>query len=307
MSPINEDELRARLRSVEPSPAPPGLADHVIGQGRARRRQRRWLTALATAAAVAVIGVGVVAVGDQLGPDDALPASPSPTPTSAQPTPTVTGTTTPTTTPTATATSAPTVTAAPSATPTATASGTGTTPTPTRITFLHEGVEGDGETTSDWRAASAIVGPCDGDAWALAGARGATERRAIRGGGGDGGPTGEGYLVFPTARDAVAFMGELRARSRGCETATGGKARGLVEELSGPWGEGIAFSWFPNETTIGGAPVGLAVRSGRAVAMSAAAGPHNETTSIPDYLVTSARPAVEHLFPQLCRYTQAGC
>lgn len=305
MSPISEDELRTRLREVQPSSAPAGYAESLLQQGRLRRTRQRWVSGLAVAAAVATIGLGALVVGDRIGRDDALPATPSPTPTMAQPTPTAT----PTGSPTVASTPSPSSSPSPSE-PTAASSvmstPSGTSPT-TPMTFLHQGVRGDGESTRDWTAATSVTGPCDTDAWSLAGRRGAVERRAITGGGGDGGPTGEAYVVFAEAGDAVAFMGELRALARGCVTTSGGVTKGLVADLPGPWGEGIAFTHFPNQETVGGGPVGLAVRSGRAVAMSASAGPFTDTRRVDAGLVSSARPAVAHLFPQLCRYTQAGC
>jgi hypothetical protein len=307
MSPISEDELRARLRGVEPSPAQSGFAEHVIHQGRARRRRQRWLTAMAAAAAVVAIGGGAFVISDQLGRETALPATPTPTPTQAESAPTVTSTKSPSASPTPSPTSTPststkraTSTPSPSSTPSRSA-------TLTPVTFLHEGVKGDGETTSDWETTTEVTGPCGLNAWSLAGQHGATESRALRGGGGDGGATGEALFVFADADAAVAFMGQLRELTRTCEATTNGESRGLVESLEGPWGEGIAFTSLPNEPTVGGGPVGLAVRGGRAVAMSTSAGPFSRTDQVHPGLVASARPGVEHLYPQLCRYTRAGC
>lgn len=309
MSPISEDDLRARLRSVEPSPMTQAYAEQLIRAGQFRRRRQRWVTGLAGAAAVAAIAVGVVAVGDLVGRDAALPAGPTPTETGGP-----TFTATPTVSPTVTVTGTPTATASVSRAPSSSPTGSGG-PSPTTttgpgggsVTFLHQGVRGDGETTRDWTTATSLTGPCDTDVLSLAGRRGAVERRAISGGGGDGGPTAEGYVVFEDAGEAVSFMGELRALVRGCASASGGRTTALVDELPGPWGEGIAFSHFPNEESVGGGPVGLAVRSGRSVALSVSAGPFTDTGKVDPGLVSSARPAVEHLFPQLCRYTQAGC
>lgn len=318
MSPISEDELRARLRDVEPNRAQPGFAQHLVHQGRLRRRRQRWVTGIAAAAAVAVIGGAVLVLSDQLGPNEALPAIPSPTVTRSEVTPTVTSTKSPSTR----VTMAP----SPSATPSGTASAPRNTSTPagsaspkhsappsvsapaiTPVTLLHEGAKGDGETTSDWESTTEVTGPCGTNAWSLAGQRGAVERRAIGGGGGDGGATGEALFVFADADAAVAFMGQLRELTRSCDSTTKGESRGIVESLAGPWGEGIAFTYFPNQPTVGGGPVGLAVRGGSAVAMSAAAGPFNRTDQVDQGLVAGARPGVAHAFPQLCRYTRAGC
>lgn len=125
--------------------------------------------------------------------------------------------------------------------------------------------------------------------------------------GGDGGATGEALFVFADADSAVAFMGRLRQLTRTCETTTNGETRGIAEGLEGPWGEGVAFTYFPNEPTVGGGPVGLAVRGGRAVAMSTSAGPFNRTDQVNPGLVSSARPGVEHPYQQLCRFNRAGC
>ncbi len=310
MSPISEDELRARLRNVDPSPMAPAYAEQLIRAGQSRRRRQRWVTGLAAAAAVATLGAGALVVGDRVGRDDALPAQPTPT-TTGQPTPTVT----PTASPTVTLTSAPTATASPSRAPSASptrsdAPSPTATATPANgapVTFLHEGVRGDGESTSDWTAATTMTGPCDVDAWGVAGRHGVAERRAIRGGGGDGGADGEALFVFRDAGSAVGFMADLRAVTRACFADSGGRTRGLVEDLPGPWGEGLSLTWFPGGTEVGGGPVALAVRSGRAVAMSSSAGPFTRTDRVDPGLVRSARPAVDHLYPQLCRYTQAGC
>lgn len=315
MTPISEDELRARLHDVAASPARPAYADHVIQQARFRRRRRqRWVAGVAAAAAVAVIGGGALVLGDQLGRETALPATPTPTPTatSAEVTPTVTGTPSPTVTVTGTPSSSPT--GSPSATSSADSSTTPppASPTATRstekpVTFLHEDARGDGETESDWVTARDVTGPCLTNAWELAGQDGAVERRAIRGGGRDGGPDGEALVVFADADSAVRFMARLRQESRSCVSTSDGVTRGVVETLPGPWGEGVAFSSFPNQPTVGGGGVGLAVRSGRAVAMSSSSGPFTRTDRVDPGLVASARPGVVHLFPQLCRWTAAGC
>jgi len=175
------------------------------------------------------------------------------------------------------------------------------------LTFLHQGVKGDGETTSDWVAVSTFTGPCGRDAWTLAGKHGAVERRAISGGGGDGGAGGEAVFVSDDADGAVTFMGALRSETRACRTSSGGATRGLLATLTGPWGDGSALTWFPNTPTVGGGPVVLAVRSGRGVALSSAAGPFDRTDRVDPGLIRSARPAIDHLFPQMCRYTEAGC
>jgi hypothetical protein len=291
MSPLSEDELRAQLRDVTASPAPPAYAEHLIQQARLRRQRQRWVGALAAAAAVAVIGAGALVIGDRVGPDEALPAGPTPVPTAS-----------PSGTPSAT-TSAPTPTPSSSPSPSATPPRSPVQP----VTFLHEGVKGDGETVSAWVAASHVTGPCESNAWLLAGRQGALERRAIRGGGGDGSPNGEALFVFDDSDSAVRFMGRLRELSTSCSATTNGATHGVVEELPGPWGEGVAFGHVSGLPMHGGGPVGLAVRSGRAVAMSSAAGPFVRSDEVNPGLVSSARPGVEHVFPQLCRYTQAGC
>lgn len=169
------------------------------------------------------------------------------------------------------------------------------------------GVKGDGEVTRDWVPTTSFQGLCDADAWALAGSMGAIERRAIAGGGGDGAAYAEAYFVFSDADQAVAYMGRIRDITRGCIQATSGGSRGLVEGLAGPWGEGLAAGHASAGESVGGGPVVLAVRSGRAVALSASAGPFQAFDQIDSMLVRTARPAVEHLYPQLCRYTRAGC
>lgn len=320
MSPISEDQLRARLRGVEPSPAQPGFAEHLIHQGRFRRRRQRWVTGIAAAAAVVIMGGGALVLSDLFGPETALPATPTPTQTRtlAQSTPTVTNTTSPTasattrpspaSTPTLTVTGGPVSSPSSSPTPSNTPSNTPSrSVTRSEVTFLHAGIGGDGETTSGWVSTTQVTGPCDSNAWALASRHGVVERRAISGGGGDGGANGEALFVFGTAGQAVDFMTDLRAQTRGCLAATQDATKGLEEVLPGPWGEGLAITSFPHQTEVGGGPVALAVRSGRAVVMSSSAGPFQRTDRVDPGLVRSARPAVEHLYPQLCRYTAAGC
>ncbi|GGB67544.1 hypothetical protein N798_14590 [Knoellia flava TL1] len=307
MSPISEDELRARLRSVEPSPAAPGLADHIIGQGRSRQLRRRWLTALATAAAVAVIGVGVVAVGDQLGPDDALPASPSPTPTSAQPTPTVAPTGTPTVTTTvspdpsstASSTSGPT---SASAEPTSTPSRT-SAPAPVRL--LHDGRAG-------WSPGELEISLCVGDARVFPAPRGTTEMRVIRADFVAGANMSEGLVVFSSSAEAVAYLADVRRIARGCTDESSGDTKVVVDRVDGPWGEGLSIASAPRQS-YDGTPrwTGLGVTVFARVGAGVTFGQYASKAELTDEAVASdiaqLRPALEHVAPQLCRYTQAGC
>ncbi|MFW5474255.1 hypothetical protein ACOCJ5_13185 [Knoellia sp. CPCC 206450] len=314
MSPIREDELRARLHAVEPSPAVPGLADRIIEQGVARRRRRRWAVGLAAAAAVGVIGVGALAVGDGIGRDDALPASPSPTPTVVETTPVVTPTGSPTASPSSTPSSSvsPSVpTASPSSVPVLNPtpdpspsvplpSTSGPAPEVQRpVTLLHAG---------SWARTNTFAGACGADIFPTAGARNAYAYEARATAAVEGRADREVYQFFASAADAAAFMNDLRAQSRACDTTTDGAMRGIVEGLSGPWSDGLALSWFPNDTSVSGGSVVLAVRSGSAVTLSGASGSFTRTDRVDPALLRAARPSVEHVYPQLgCGLTEQGC
>ena len=82
----------------------------------------------------------------------------------------------------------------------------------------------------------------------------------------------------------------------------------IVEELGGPWSDGLALSWFPNTATVTGGSVVLAVRSGSAVTLSGASGSFTRTDRVDAGLIEVARPSVEHVYPQLtCGLTEQGC
>lgn len=313
MSPIREDELRTRLRAVEPSPAQPGLADIVIEQGTARRRRRRWAVGLAAAAAVGVIGVGALAVGDGIGRDDALPASPSPTPTVVETTPVVTPTGSPTASPTATptgsASSLPTASSStgpvldPTPDPSPSApkpSTTGPAPQVQRpVTLLHAG---------SWTATNSFAGACGTDIFPTAGLHNAYRYDARRTAPADGRADREIYQFFASAADAASFMDDLRSQSRACATTTDGATAGIVEGLSGPWSDALALSYFADGSSVSGGSVVLAVRSGSAVTLSGASGSFTRTDRVDPALIEAARPSVEHVYPQLtCGLTAEGC
>ncbi|MFW5471566.1 hypothetical protein ACOCJ4_16150 [Knoellia sp. CPCC 206435] len=327
MSPISEDELRVRLEDVQPSPARHGFAEQVVQQARRRRRRQRWVMGAAAAAAVAVIGAGTLAIGDQIGRDEALPASPTPTsaPVETAPvetTPTVTSTGTPTPTPTATATASaarPTAsaTSAPSSTPTRPAP-LEPTPTPVPVlppppsppaiepawealhpvTLLHAG---------SWTVTNTFAGPCGRDVFGIAGLRDAYRYDARRIEGGEGRADGEAYVLFAAEDGAAAFMDDLQAQGRACSFTTDGATGGVVEQLSGPWSDGLALSHISGQPNVTGGSVVLAVRSGRAVTLSSASGSFTRTDHVDPALIRAARPSVEHVYPQLCGFTDEGC
>ncbi|MFC7488909.1 hypothetical protein ACOCJ7_06530 [Knoellia sp. CPCC 206453] len=306
MSPISEDELRARLRSVEPSPAQSGFGEHLIHQGRFRRRRQRRMTGIAAAAAVVAIGGGAFVISDQLGPETALPATPTPTTTQSEITPTATSTKSPV----ATTTPSPRITGGTSTRPPSTSSPSSS---PSRsvtlkpVTLLHEGDAG-------WVKAEALPQPCrvDGNPEPdLAEVHGVVETRTIRSlAEGDG--ASEALLVFPSAGDAVAYMGDVRDIARGCEVDSRGSQRGVVQSLNGDWGEGMAVGqaaqvYRDGQVMYMGESVFLAVRTGSGVAVSQVGSHGILEKTINARLIAEARPAVEHVVPQLCRYTKAGC
>ncbi|WP_353953657.1 hypothetical protein V6K52_09685 [Knoellia sp. S7-12] len=326
MSPISEDELRARLEDVQLSPARHGFAERVVQQGRGRRRRQRWVMAVAAAAAVAVIGGGALAIGDQIGREEALPASPTPTPTQPEVTPTVTGTSSPSST--ATASGTPTV--SPTATPMASASATSvpsSTPTrptapeltPTPLPVLTPtsppAIEPAWETLNpvtllharSWTPTNAFAGPCGREISGIAGLRHAYLDDQRRNDSGEGQANGEAYVLFVDEDGAAAFMDDLRNQSRRCTSTTDGAIGGVVEGLSGPWSDGLALSYFSSQPPVSGGSVVLAVRSGRAVTLSSASGSFTRTDRVDPGLIRAARPSVEHVYPQLCGFTDEGC
>ncbi|KGN38881.1 hypothetical protein [Knoellia subterranea] len=313
MSPISEDELRARLRSVSPTPMSQEYAEHIVGAGRARRRRRRMLGTVAVAAATAVIAVGAFALSDRIGPDEALPARPSPI---LDGTPVVTPTGSPTGSPTASpsATASTSVSSTPTASSSSTAapnpgasastgprpSASGSTPTTQRpVSLLH---------ADSWRPSSSFAGACGTDIFPVAARGNAYSYDSRSTSAADGRADREAYLFFPSTADASAFMNELRSQSRACVTASDGTTRGIVEALSGPWSDGLALSSFANQPTVSHGSVVIAVRSGSAVALSGASGPIAGTERVDPTLIAAARPSVEYVYPQLsCGLTPAGC
>lgn len=119
MTPMNEDEARARLQGVTPGVRLEGFADDIIRTGRRRNARDRALVGVAAVAVLGAASAGVFLLnGGQT--REAVPAqtrSAQPTPSSAAPTPS--------------ATPRPTPSATPSAPPSATPSG----PAPERPTI----------------------------------------------------------------------------------------------------------------------------------------------------------------------------
>lgn len=241
MSPISEEELRARLGGVEPSPARPGIAEHLIHEGRSRRRRQRWVMGITAAAAVAVIGGGGVVLGDQFDRETALPATLTTTPTQPEITPTVTSTASPTAVATPSATTTPatkgtTSTSPPSASPPSTSPPSSTTSSPSAtpsrsstlrpVRMLHEATG----------TPSALWDICATSGRSIAAGQGVKEARVLDTSPEDG--SGEALLVFPTADRAVTYMGELRQVVRACESTTGGGQPGCRREYARLLGRG---------------------------------------------------------------------
>lgn len=160
---------------------------------------------------------------------------------------------------------------------------------------------------TSWTPTNAFPGPCGRDALSLAGLRDAYRYDARRSGGGEGQADREMYILFADEGGAAAFMDDLRAQSRTCSSTTGGATGGVVEQLSGSWSDGLALSHFSTQPNVTGGSVVLAVRSGRAVTLSSASGAFTRTDRVDPGLIQAARPSVEHVYPQLCGFTDAGC
>ncbi|EAP99235.1 hypothetical protein JNB_03665 [Janibacter sp. HTCC2649] len=307
MSPISEDELRARLRSVQPATARPGFAEQVVHQGRFRRRRQQWVAGIAAAAAVAVIGGGAFVISDQLGRETALPATPTPTPTQPEITPTVTSTKSPTATPTAT----PSPTNTPSTSTTRASSTPSPSYTPPRsvtlkpVTLLHQG-------NAQWVKSTFEGGLCVGEAAVIPEPQGYEELRVIWDTHIAGANRSEGIVIFPSAGDAVAYMDSVRAAALSCPDESSGQTKTLVQPLSGPWASGLAVAQSNRdlnyeEPKFLATGVDLFVRVGRAVTFANFSTRSELKDTIDPYLIDRSRPAIEHVVPQLCRYTKAGC
>jgi hypothetical protein len=98
-----------------------------------------------------------------------------------------------------------------------------------------------------------------------------------------------------------------------CAAGDGSPWQGRMAELPGVWGDGVAISFgsstSPSSTP--GPPLGettlVLARVGRAVTY-AWRGSHGILGSTVNARgVAELRPALDHVAPQLCRYTQAGC
>ena len=307
MSPISEDELRARLRDVSPSPSVPGYAEVLVERAQARRRRQRWVSGLAVAAAVAAVALGALVVGDRIGRDDALPAMPTPTPTFVEPTPTASPTSPPSETGTPSGTSTATSTRSPSATPTsASPSATPTlTSAPAPVRLLHDGRSG-------WSPADLEVPLCVGEARVFPAPRGTTEMRAIRVDFVHGANMSEGLIVFPSAEEAVGYLADVRRIARGCTDESSGDTKVVVDSVDGPWGEGLSVA-SAQRLTSDGTPrwAGLGVTVFARVGAAVTFGQYGSKAELAEESVASdiaqLRPALEHVAPQLCRYTKAGC
>lgn len=132
MTPMHENEARARLQGATPGVRPDGFAEDIIRTGRRRNARDR---ALGGAAAVAVLGAATAGIFLVNGPTrEAVPAQ-TPTP---EPVPTVVPTPTPSATPSASPSSSARPSVAPSATPRPSPSASAPTSAPTWPTVQGE-------------------------------------------------------------------------------------------------------------------------------------------------------------------------
>ncbi len=224
---------------------------------------------------------------------------------------------TPATSPTATTTPTATRTATPSATAPPSSASTVPTPAPPSassgsraVSLLHHGAPpepGIAENTP-WDKATVKVTVCWQDV-PLAGAR---EQRAVSALV-DMERWTEGLVVFGSAEQAVRFMELTRISVDECSAGDGSPWQGRRQELAGVWGDGVAVSFGSSTAPSGNpqAPLGettlVVARVGRAVtyALRGSHGILGETVSPRG--IAELRPALDHVAPQLCRYTAAGC
>ena len=199
----------------------------------------------------------------------------------------------------------PTATATPTATPAPTAASA-----PRAVSLLHDGAppEPGIEENTPWEKAAVRVPVC----WQDVPLTGAQEQRAASALV-DMERWTEGLVVFASAGQAVRFMELVRISVTECSAGDGSPWQGREEELAGPWGDGVAVS-FGSSTAPSQdpqAPLGettlVVARVGRAVtyALRGSHGILGETVSPRG--VAELRPALDHVAPQLCRYTVAGC
>lgn len=221
-------------------------------------------------------------------------------------------------TPTATRSAAPSATAprasgsaAPTPAPTPAPTSVRSVPSGSRaVTLLHDGAPpepGIAENTR-WQKAAVKVPVC----WQDVPLTGAQEQRAVsalvemeR--------WTEGLVVFASADQAVRFMELARISVSECSAGDGSPWQGRQQRLSGAWGDGLAISFGATMTQsrTSGPALGettlVVARVGRAVtyALRGSHGILGETVTARG--VAELRPALDHVAPQLCRYTAAGC
>lgn len=178
------------------------------------------------------------------------------------------------------------------------------------VMLLHDGAppEPGIEENTPWQKAEVRVPIC----WQDVPLTGAVERRAVSALV-DMERWTEGLVVFRTADQAVRFMEVARISVTECAAGDGSPWQGRMAELPGVWGDGVAISYgsstSPSSTP--GPPLGettvVVARVGRAVTY-AWRGSHGILASTVNARgVTELRPALDHVAPQLCRYTRAGC
>ncbi|WP_156971753.1 hypothetical protein [Knoellia flava] len=197
------------------------------------------------------------------------------------------------------------------ASPAATAAPTATAPpAPSAVRLLHDGAppEPGIEENTPWRPTAVRVTVC----WQDVPLTGAQEHRAVTALV-DMERWSEGLVVFATAEQAVRFVEVARISVTECAAGDGSPWQGRQQRLDGAWGEGVAISYgsAPAPSQSPSAPMGettvVLARVGRAVtyAQRGSHGILGETVNARG--VAELRPALDHVAPQLCRYTRAGC
>lgn len=313
MSPMNENDLRDQLRHDPHSPLDPhALASGIVNRGKAIRRRRQIVAVVGGVAAAAlaiVVGVNALTIGS--------PAALTPGGTAS-----------------VTASAGTTASGEPSGEPTTEPTRTGATDRPTGAThtdstaptdpvgpvqmpaLLHEGltiqqideIDGGRSAIEEFRPVPSLaedLKPCDftGDPRPMD--TPVLESKAIGQAFGSGGRE-EGLLVFADADLAQAAMAEIRDRFT-CGVAEQDDYVGMeTHPLDGRWGDGFRVNYATHG--YGFSSWYYIARVGRSVMWTSISGDGGFGVKDPvaemDELL---RAPLEDLYPQLCRYTEAGC
>ncbi|MDO5502313.1 MAG: hypothetical protein Q4G67_03970 [Actinomycetia bacterium] len=330
MSPIREEDLRALLQSDPSDPGgraeqhhdDRGLAHAVTSQGRTIVRRRRIVGGVGALAAAAAIAIGISTL--DLGGTEALTPAQTPTTVATSietpaPTPTDPPSTATAPTPTKEETE-PEGSPSPEETVTenGTDNGTGTASEepapPAALPLLYlEGLsveeiiaeDPDNGALSAFGALPALEQdffPCD-----LETARPLTispqQSKRLGQSFGSGGLE-QGLMVFASDGDATATMAEIRSRF---SCADSDPVVTNLWSVDGSWDESFGVTLATKE--YGYTTMGIYTRTGRAIAWAESSGDGGlgNTDRPPAGMENLLRQPIEHLAPELCRFTSTGC